>query len=81
MIITKRGIPPEKRMWHGRCNSCGSEAEAEQRELTRITENQRDGYGAWEKCPVCGKGDAHGIGGMFFLPVKPYPGKVRGSRG
>jgi len=60
--ITKR-VDPGKRIWVGKCQSCGSEAEAEEAELTGIVHDQPDGSLSWEKCPVCG-----GYGGMCFHP-------------
>lgn len=70
MNITKRGIPPQERVWIGKCNKCGSEAEANQCELHNITDDPREGTQfSWENCPVCDAGDARtGYGGMLFYP-------------
>jgi hypothetical protein len=68
MKITKQNTPPDKRKWTGSCRACGSEAEAEQSEMTAITHDQREGGSfSWEKCPVCKAGP---YGGMLFYPVR-----------
>ena len=71
MKITKRGQPAGERKWKGRCRSCGSEAEAEQKELKHITHDWRDGSFSWEECPVCRSGNGkNGYGGMLFYPSR-----------
>lgn len=71
MRITKIGTKPSERLWKGRCSSCKSEAEASEGELHNITEDQREGRFAWQKCPVCGAGGDKfsGYGGMLFYPA------------
>lgn len=67
MKITKIGsIEEYECKWVGKCNKCGSEAEALEHELN-ITRSQRDGDFAWHKCPVCGVGPYNGI---CFYPKK-----------
>jgi hypothetical protein len=67
MKITKRNTPPDKIKWSGWCRACGSEAEAEQSEMTSITHDLREGgMFAWVKCPVCQVGP---YGGMLFYPA------------
>lgn len=68
MKITKRGVPAGQRVWVGICHQCGSEAEANQSELNNITHDQREGSFSWELCPVCGRGNDDGYGGMLFHP-------------
>jgi hypothetical protein len=69
MVVIKRGIPKASQLWRGQCRSCGSEAEAQECEMTHITEDQREGGRfSWEKCPVCGLGGTTGYGGMLFYP-------------
>lgn len=68
MEITKRGTIPEERKWKARCHNCGSEAIANQSEMTNVTYNQREGDSySWEKCPVCNYGP---YGAMLFYPVR-----------
>lgn len=69
MEITKRGTPKEKRTWYGKCQTCDSEAIAEELEMTKIIFDQREGaFFSWERCPVCGYGDGNDYSGMLFHP-------------
>lgn len=64
MKITKRGVPPQQRIWKGRCHNCATEAEASEGEMKNITADQREGtFFSREECPVC-------KGPMFFYPVR-----------
>jgi len=66
MKITKKGTIPEDRIWNGKCNNCGAEAEAKESEMSNIQIDQKEsGRFSWAKCPVCGK---DGNGGMLFRP-------------
>jgi hypothetical protein len=68
MKITHRGQLPTERIWVGTCRICKSKAEANETEMTNITQDQREGGEfSWEKCPVCGSGQC-GYGGMLFYP-------------
>lgn len=69
MKITKRGTPASETLWKGTCQSCNSEAEAVESEMTNIREDYRENSAfSWEKCPVCG---VHGIcRGMLFYKIK-----------
>ncbi|MBS7349287.1 MAG: hypothetical protein KIG95_03870 [Comamonas sp.] len=70
MKITKRNPLPEERLWRGQCATCGSQAEAMQREMTNITHDQRHGSFSWEACPVCRAGEVNAwtSSGMCFYP-------------
>ena len=69
MKITKKGTLPSERVWVGTCRSCKSEAEAQESEMTHITDDPRERTSfSWEKCPVCGLGGITGYGGMLFYP-------------
>jgi len=65
MKITKKGKPPWTKIWVGRCQTCGAEAEAMQSEMTRIVQD----YFSWEKCPECNSGEFV-ANGMIFYPKK-----------
>ncbi len=69
MKITKKGKPPWAKIWVGKCQTCGAEAEAMQSEMTRIVHDQRDGTFSWEKCPECSSGEFV-ANGMIFYPTK-----------
>lgn len=72
MEIIKRGVPPPERLWRGTCSKCESVAEAFERELTKVTQDPRDGTKhSWEICPVCSAGvpSMGNYGGMLFYPV------------
>jgi len=74
MKIIKRGTPPAKRIWLGTCQSCDSQAEAEESELVNIQHDQRESLSfCWMPCPVCHAGktiSGHSYGGMLFYPKK-----------
>jgi hypothetical protein len=71
MKIIKRGTPPEQRIWYGKCRSCNSEIEAEQKELVNIQNDWREGTDfCWMKCPVCNAGNDTGYGGVLFYPFR-----------
>jgi hypothetical protein len=70
MRITSRGQTAYERLWTGKCDTCKSEAEATEAELTNIKPD-RDGKFSWEQCPVCKAGyHGQGYGGMLFHPKK-----------
>lgn len=75
MKITRRGLPKEQRRWIGTCNSCHSEAEAIESEMTHkeVDFKDHDEF-SWEVCPACGAGDkVTGYDGMLFYVRKEPP--------
>jgi len=68
MKLIKKGQNPATRIWVGTCQTCGSEFESFENELTRIQHDQREESWSWEKCPECGGGnDSVGnYGGVCF---------------
>ena len=75
MKIVNRGTPPQDNIWSGKCNTCGTLAEAKEPEL-RITRSQRDGDFAWARCPVCKTG-SDDYGGVLFYKTKKSEEKLR----
>jgi hypothetical protein len=54
MKLIRKGSPDARRIWRGKCETCRSVFECEERELTSIQRSQRDGDFSWETCPECG---------------------------
>lgn len=57
MEIIKKGKRPLQRVWYGTCHICGTEARAEEYEMTNIQESGpydfRSCLKSIEKCPLC----------------------------
>ena len=53
MKMIKRGIMPEEREYRGICFKCGSEYEAEMRELNCDSFDQREPPAYYINCQVC----------------------------
>lgn len=60
MRIVKLGNLRKNRIWEATCHYCGSQMEAEERELSTST-----GLGEWEKCLLCKKE-------VKFFPTDKY---------
>ena len=75
MKITKQGRDPKTVTWFGKCNSCGTEAEATQAELQLVYDQRDRGMGhAWRACPVCKAGDnGSGYNGLLFHKKRETP--------
>jgi RNase P subunit RPR2 len=54
MRVIRKGALPEKRVYKGVCNHCGTIVEFAQEEA-RYVSDQRDGDALVVTCPTCGK--------------------------
>jgi rubrerythrin len=62
MEIIKKGKRPLQRVWYGTCRICGTEAKAEEYEMTNIQGSTVYLQKSIEKCPLCKNN-------MVFCPV------------
>ncbi len=66
MKIIQPGQIPGRRIWRGTCTQCRAVVEAEERELSGIEYDQKEGNSfCWMPCPYCMANKA-----IVFYPVK-----------